>query len=49
MNLVIDASVIVKAFIPENGSEEAGSLLARAEAARLFADYMDRYQAATGK
>lgn len=35
MNLVIDASVLVKAFIPENGSEEAGSLLARAEAAEV--------------
>jgi predicted nucleic acid-binding protein len=35
VNLVIDASVLVKAFIPENGSEEAGSLLARAEAAEV--------------
>lgn len=35
MNLVIDASVLVKAFIPETGSEEAGSLLARAEAAEV--------------
>lgn len=35
MNLVIDASVLVKAFIPENGSEEAGSLLARAEAGEV--------------
>lgn len=31
MNLIVDASVLVKAFIPENGSENAGSLLARAE------------------
>jgi predicted nucleic acid-binding protein len=31
VNLIIDASVLVKAFIPENGSEDAGSLLARAE------------------
>jgi predicted nucleic acid-binding protein len=35
VNLVIDASVLVKAFVPENGSEEAGSLLARAEAAEV--------------
>jgi predicted nucleic acid-binding protein len=35
VNLVIDASVLVKAFIPENGSEEAGSLLARAETAEI--------------
>ena len=35
MNLVIGASVLVKAFIPESGSEEAGSLLARAEAAEV--------------
>ena len=35
MNLVIDASVLVKAFIPENGSDEAGSLLERAEAAEV--------------
>lgn len=36
MNLVIDASVLVKAFIPENDSEEAGSLLARAGAAEVI-------------
>jgi predicted nucleic acid-binding protein len=35
MNLVIDASVLVKAFIPENGSEEGGTLLARAEKADI--------------
>jgi len=35
VNLVIDASVLVKAFIPESGSEEAGSLLARVEAAEV--------------
>jgi predicted nucleic acid-binding protein len=35
VNLVIDASVLVKAFIPENGSGEAGSLLAWAESAEV--------------
>jgi predicted nucleic acid-binding protein len=35
VNLVIDASVLVKAFIPENGSKEAGTLLARAAAAEV--------------
>jgi predicted nucleic acid-binding protein len=35
VNLVIDASVLVKAFIPEDGSEEAGRLLTRAAAAEV--------------
>jgi hypothetical protein len=35
VNLVIDASVLVKAFIPESGSEEAGSLLVRKKGGTL--------------